>query len=56
MEAQIVVLKSEFQEEESEAIKLIEMEKAYTKKFADDKRNMAKSRKADKLIKKTLIM
>ncbi|MBK7378700.1 MAG: circadian clock protein KaiC [Ignavibacteriales bacterium] len=56
LEAQIVVLKSEFQEEESEAIKLIEMEKAYSKKFADDKRNMAKSRKADKLIKKTLIM
>jgi circadian clock protein KaiC len=56
MEAQIVVLKSEFKEEESEAIKLIEMEKANTKKFADDKRRMAKSRKADKSIKKTLIM
>ncbi|MCK7517237.1 MAG: circadian clock protein KaiC [Ignavibacteriales bacterium] len=56
LEAQIVVLKSEFKEEESETTKLIEMEKASSKKFADDKRNMAKSRKADKSIKKTLIM
>ena len=56
LEAQIVVLKSEFREEESETTKLIEMEKANSKKFADDKRNMAKSRKADKSIKKTLIM
>jgi circadian clock protein KaiC len=56
MEAQIVVLKSEFKEEESETTKLIEMEKANTKKFADDKKRMAKSRKADKSIKKTLIM
>ena len=56
MEAQIVVLKSEFKEEESETTKLIEMEKANSKKFADDKRNMAKSRKADKSIKKTSIM
>lgn len=56
LEAQIVVLKSEFKEEESETTKLIEMEKANSKKFADDKRKMAKSRKADKSIKKTLIM
>jgi len=56
LEAQIVVLKSEFKEEESETTKLIEMEKASSKKFAEDKRNMAKSRKADKSIKKTLIM
>ena len=56
LEAQIVVLKSEFKEEESETTKLIEMEKANSKKFADDKRNMAKSRKADKSIKKALIM
>ncbi len=56
LEAQIVVLKSEFKEEESETTKLIEMEQASSKKFADDKRNMAKSRKADKSIKKTLIM
>jgi circadian clock protein KaiC len=56
LEAQIVVLKSEFKEEESETTKLIEMERANSKKFEDDKRNMAKSRKADKSIKKTLIM
>lgn len=55
-EAQIVVLKSEFKAEESETLKLIEMEKANTKKFADDKTKMAKSRKADKLVKKTLLM
>jgi len=56
LEAQIVVLKSEFKEEESETTKLIEMERANSKKFEDDKRNMAKSRKADKSIKKSLIM
>ncbi|MBE0539416.1 MAG: circadian clock protein KaiC [Ignavibacterium sp.] len=56
LEAQIVVLKSEFKEEESETTKLIEMEQANTKKFADDKRKMAKSRKADKSIKNALIM
>lgn len=56
MEAQIVVLKSAFKEEESKTIKLIDMEKANTKKFAEDKTKMAKSRKADKLIKKTLLM
>jgi len=54
MEAQIVVLKSEFKAEESETLKLIEMEKANTKKFAEDQAKMAKSRKADKFIKKTL--
>lgn len=56
MEAQIVVLKSAFKEEESKTIKLIDMEKANTKKFAEDKTKMAKSRKADKLTKKTLLM
>ena len=56
MEAQIVVLKSEFKEEESETTKLIEMEKANSKKFAEDKRKMAKSRKADKSIKKALVI
>lgn len=52
IEAQIVVLKSEFKEEESEALRLIDMEKANTRKFAEDKTKMAKSRKADKFIKK----
>jgi len=54
MEAQIVVLKSEFKAEESETLKLIEMEKANTKKFAEDQAKMAKSRKADKFIKQTI--
>ena len=51
-EAQIVVLKSEFKAEESETLKLIEMEKANAERFAEDQKKMAKSRKADKLIKK----
>jgi len=54
MEAQVIVLKSEFKAEESETLKLIEMEKANTKRFADDKTKMAKSRKADKFIKQTV--
>ncbi|MDZ7625941.1 MAG: circadian clock protein KaiC [Ignavibacteriaceae bacterium] len=56
MEAQIVVLKSEFKEEESETLKLIEMEKATTKRFSENQRKMAVSRKADKLIKKYRIV
>lgn len=52
MEAQIVVLKSEFKEEESETLKLIEMEKATTRKFSENQKKMATSRKADKFIKK----
>jgi circadian clock protein KaiC len=51
-EAQIVVLRSEFREEESETNKVIEMEKAKTEMFELDKKKMAKSRKADKYIKK----
>lgn len=51
MEAQIVVLKSEFKETESEALKVIELEKAKTETFAVDKKNMAESRKADKIVK-----
>jgi circadian clock protein KaiC len=54
-EAQIVVLKSEFKTEEAETLKLIEMEKANAKRFIEDKTKMAKSRKADKFIKKTLV-
>jgi circadian clock protein KaiC len=53
-EAQIVVLRSEFKEEESETLKIIEMEKAKTERFAQDQKKMAKSRKADKSIKKTV--
>jgi len=53
-EAQIVVLRSEFKEAESETLKIIEMEKAKTERFAQDQKKMAKSRKADKSIKKTV--
>ncbi len=52
-EAQIVVLRSEFKEEESETLKIIEIEKAKTERFAQDQKKMAKSRKADKFIKKS---
>ncbi len=55
MEAQIVVLKSEFKAEEAETIKLIQMEKANTKRFAENKTKMAKSRKADKFFNKGLV-
>jgi len=51
-EAQITVLRSEFKEEESETTKIIEMEKAKAEMFEQDKKKMAKSRKADKSIKK----
>jgi len=51
-DAHIVVLKSEFKEEESETLKIIEMEKAKTERFVQEQKKMAESRKADKLIKK----
>jgi circadian clock protein KaiC len=51
-DAHIVVLQSEFKEEESETLKIIEMEKAKTERFAQAQKKMAESRKADKLIKK----
>ncbi|MHB8931120.1 MAG: circadian clock protein KaiC [Melioribacteraceae bacterium] len=50
-EAQIVVLRSEFKEEESETLKIIEMEKAKIERFELDQKKMAKSRKADKFVK-----
>jgi circadian clock protein KaiC len=53
-EANIVVLQSEFKAEEAETLKVIEMEKAKTGRFAQEQKRMAESRKADKLIKKTL--
>ncbi len=55
-EAQIVVLRSEFKEDESETLKTIKMEKAKAEMFTQDQKKMAKSRKADKFIKKTLVM
>ncbi|MCL4547129.1 MAG: circadian clock protein KaiC [Bacteroidetes bacterium] len=52
-DAHIVVLKSEFKEEESETLKTIEMEKAKNQRFIQEQKKMAESRKADKFIKKT---
>ena len=52
LDAQIIVLKSEFKEEESKTLKLIEMEKATTRRFLENKKKMATSRKADKFVKK----
>ena len=52
MEAQIAELRGEFEAEESETLKIINMEKARTARFAQDQSKMAKSRKADKIIKK----
>lgn len=51
MEAQIVLLRSEFQVEESEALKVIGIEKARNERFIQDKAKMAKSRKSDIEIK-----
>jgi circadian clock protein KaiC len=51
-DAQIVVLQSEFKAEESETLKIIEMEKAKTERFIQDRKKMAESRKADTFIKK----
>jgi circadian clock protein KaiC len=53
-EANIVVLQSEFKAEEAETLKVIEMEKAKTERFAQEQIKMAESRKADKFIKKTI--
>lgn len=47
MEAQIVVLQSEFKAEELETLKLIKLEKAKTERFIQKQKKMAKSRKAD---------
>jgi circadian clock protein KaiC len=55
LDAQIVVLKSEFKEDESETLKLIDMEKAATQRFIEDQKKMAASRKADKFSKKATV-
>ena len=47
MEAQIAVLRSEYEAEESEAYKVFGNEKARNESFVHDKAKMAKSRKAD---------
>lgn len=51
MEAQIVVLRSEFEAEKSEVLKVIGIEKARNERFTQDKAKMAKSRKGDVYIK-----
>ncbi len=53
MEAQIVVLRSEFQAEEAEALKVIGIEKARNERFIQDKVKMGKSRRGDVSIKTT---
>jgi circadian clock protein KaiC len=53
-EAQIVLLQSEFDAEESEALKVIGIEKARNERFAQDKAKMAKSRKGDVYMKKAV--
>jgi circadian clock protein KaiC len=53
MEAQIVVLRSEFQAEESEALKVIGIEKARNERFTQDKVRMGMSRRGDVSIKTT---
>ncbi len=53
-DAHIVVLRSEFKEDESETLKIIEMEKSKNEMFTQDQKKMAKSRKADTFIKKTV--
>jgi circadian clock protein KaiC len=47
VEAQIVVLRSEFEAEESDALKIIGIEKARNERFTQDKVKMAKSRRGD---------
>jgi circadian clock protein KaiC len=51
MEAQLVVLRSEFEAEEAEANKVIKIEKARNERFTQDKVKMGKSRRGDVIIK-----
>ena len=51
MEAQIIALRSGFEAEESDALKVIGIEKARNERFNQDKVKMAKSRKGDVHIK-----
>ena len=51
MEAQIVVLRSEFEAEESDALKVIGIEKARNERFTQDKVKMGMSRRGDVSIK-----
>jgi circadian clock protein KaiC len=51
MEAQIAMLRSEFEAEESETLKVIGIEKAGDERFTRDRARMAKSRKGDVSVK-----
>ena len=51
MEAQVIVLRSEFEAEQSEALKIIGIEKARNETFSRDKLKMAKSRRGDAPVK-----
>ncbi len=53
MEAQIVVLRSEFEAEKSEVVKNIGIEEARNERFTKDKARMAKSRRSDVSVKST---
>ncbi len=50
-EANVVVLRSAFKADESEILKAIEIEKANAERFAQNQKKMAKSRKADILMR-----
>jgi len=51
-DAQVVVLRAEFKEVEAETNKIIDLEKAKAIIFSHDRKKMAKSRSADKFVKK----
>jgi circadian clock protein KaiC len=53
MEAQIAVLQAEFEVEETEALKVIGLDEARYKRLSQDRREMARSRKADVDVKTT---
>lgn len=55
MEAQVVVLRSEFESEKSEALKIIGIETARNERFSQDKAKMAMSRKGDVELKTTKV-
>jgi circadian clock protein KaiC len=53
MEAQILVLRSEFEAEESDALKAIGIEKARIQRISKDRAKMAKNRKSDVSVTKS---
>jgi circadian clock protein KaiC len=53
MEAQILLLRSEFEAEESDALKAIGIEKARIQRISKDRAKMAKNRKSDVSVTKS---